>query len=647
VLQKSGTTHIDIDEFNLVESDSRKDKEEIINYASEHETKTKILERSIYLTGYDNLNLQRSKEYHILGWKDRPSKLSTGDYVFVFNTTGDKIESCFEIKSFSSNKNPIWHEESSYGDNGSQPLELVYPYRWDVVLIADRLDISKDTIFEFEPFSSDKKNFSMLLRNRHPRSLDNSQYTKFTTFLLDKIGTIAAKDNREQQEFRQEQLHKQDLKVFDDDKLPELTTEEIKIGYQKVSEELLISEEKVIEIVTALASGRHVLLAGPIGTGKTHLARMIPEVFWESLGGYIAEEHTATADWSTQDVIGGIMPKMQNGKVVYEIQYGCAVDTIRKNWQYGIDGGSRIQFRSSARDTPYRGIWLVIDEFNRADIDKSFGQLFTALRSHSLKIPTDEIGDSYRNLNIPEDYRIIGTLNTADKHFLFGLSDALKSRFAYIEIDIPSKEDHNKEIYYAMKNAISELRLSNLNSLVSLDSQNKKINEGTSNQGLYTRAYQAYYFLDSVRLFKKLGTAMLQLIYQNMLVATRITGDEKMALDNSLTSTLVPQLEGLPQAEIGTISALHGDGLVQFFSSAYKSPNRQSYSRTFMQILRYLQVRNPERLHNDFVNGLLKGEDDNTWMPIQLAYDAIKNNYELTLSRLKHAIDDLNEAAVI
>ncbi|GEM_PF-2567778 len=113
MLQKSGTTDIDIDEFNLVESDSRKDKEARINYASERETKTKILERSIYLTGYDNLNLQRSKEYHILGWKDRPSKLSTGDYVFVFNSTGDKIDSCFEVKSLSSNKNPIWHEESS------------------------------------------------------------------------------------------------------------------------------------------------------------------------------------------------------------------------------------------------------------------------------------------------------------------------------------------------------------------------------------------------------------------------------------------------------------------------------------------------------------------------------------------------------
>jgi 5-methylcytosine-specific restriction enzyme B len=379
------------------------------------------------------------------------------------------------------------------------------------------------------------------------------------------------------------------------------------------------------------------------------LAKIIPEIFWDSVGGYIAEEHTATADWSTQDVIGGIMPKMENGRVVYEIQYGCAVDTIQKNWQHGSGGDMRrVEFRSSTRDTPYRGVWLVIDEFNRADIDKSFGELFTALRTRSLKIPTGEIGYSYRDLKIPEDYRIIGTLNTADKPFLFGLSDALKSRFAYIEVGIPSKEDYDEEIYYAMKNAISELKLSNSDTLVSIDSQNKKIGQGPSNQEFYTRAYQAYDFLDCVRLFKKLGTAILQSIYQNMLVATRITGDTKMALDNSLTSTLVPQLEDLQQTEIGIIAALHGDSLVQFFRLAYKSPNRKSYSRAFSKTLQYLQVENRERLHREFINGLLKGEDDNTWwIPIQSAYDNTKNKFELDLSRLKDATDDLIESAVI
>ena len=98
------------------------------------------------------------------------------------------------------------------------------------------------------------------------------------------------------------------LKTFEDDGLPEPTPEDISSGYNQVTSKLLIPEEKILEIVAALVSGRHILLAGPIGTGKTRLAKMIPEIFWQSVGGYLAEEHTATSDWSTQDVIGGIIP---------------------------------------------------------------------------------------------------------------------------------------------------------------------------------------------------------------------------------------------------------------------------------------------------------------------------------------------------
>lgn len=436
------------------------------------------------------------------------------------------------------------------------------------------------------------------------------------------------------------------IETFDDEKLPKLSREDLDVGYQKISESLLISKEKVTEIVMALASGRHVLLAGPIGTGKTHLARIISEIVWDKVGGYFAEDHTATADWSTHDVIGGIVPKMEEGNVVYEIQYGCVVDTVRRNWQHGIEGGNRMGFRLAARK-PYRGVWLVIDEFNRADIDKAFGQLFTALRTRRLKIPTDRLGESYRNLKIPEDYRIIGTINTADKHFLFRLSDALKSRFAYIEIDIPSRHDYETEIYYAMKNALNEVELDNASTLVILNDNEKRIDPGNSSPELYTIAHQAYNFLDSVRVFKKLGTAILQLIYQNMLVATQLTGNAKIALDNALTSVLVPQLEGLSHADIGTLSALHDDRIIQFFKSVYRSPDRQSYYKSFAKTIEYLGTANHKQLAANFTAGSLKSEDENTWKPLQTAYDNKKKDLEFGLVRLKQAMDEFERSAVV
>jgi len=441
------------------------------------------------------------------------------------------------------------------------------------------------------------------------------------------------------------EISKSNVKTFEDDPLPIPTPEDLKNGYKKISDELLVPESKVIEIVTALASGRHVLLAGPIGTGKTRLAQIIPTAFWESIGGYYSEDYTATSDWSTQDVIAGIFPKMANDKPLYEIQNGCVVETVSKNWENGINGGNRSY--SNSTSSASRGTWLIIDEFNRADIDKAFGQLFTALRTRALKIPTDQKGLSYKYLKIPEDYRIIGTLNTADKHFLFQLSDALKSRFAYIEIDIPSRNEFEKEIYYAMKNAIEELGEDNYESLVAFDHDNKRLDKENSNEEFYTRVLQAYLFLDLVRIFKKLGTAILKLVYQNLLVGTRITGDSKLALDNSLNSTLIPQLENLSRSALGSIQAMYSKDIAEFFKNAYKNPNRQSYSDDFAKVLNYLKIQNAQRLATEFSNGSLQVDNTSTWTPIKTAQENKKNEFEQELIQLKQSIDEIINSVII
>lgn len=231
------------------------------------------------------------------------------------------------------------------------------------------------------------------------------------------------------------------------------------------------------------------MLSGPVGTGKTELATLIPKVFWKKVGGYHAEVYTANSDWSTHDVIDGIMPLIEKNEITYGFHYGCALETISKNWEKGIGGGSRTKFNFHGDE--FNGVWLVIDEFNRADIDKAFGHLFTALRTRWIKIPTNNKNESYVDVKIPKDFRIICTLNTSDKHFLFKLSDVLKSRFAFIKIDTPKKHnkgDEDKEIYYAMKNAAESIEIENpkLESLIFLDHGSKRVYEEKSNKAFYT-----------------------------------------------------------------------------------------------------------------------------------------------------------------
>ncbi len=436
------------------------------------------------------------------------------------------------------------------------------------------------------------------------------------------------------------------LDTFEDEPLPIPTSDDIKQGYEEISKLLLIPKDKVIEILAELASGNHVLLAGPIGTGKTQLAKMIPEVFWKKYGGYYADDFTATSDWNTQDVIGGIYPKMHDHNVEYDIQYGCVVDTVIKNWEEGLNGGRRIKRKFPQKSSPYRGVWLIIDEFNRSDIDKAFGQLFTSLRTRSLKVPTTEIRKSSKDLKIPRDYRIIGTLNTADKHFLFQISDALKSRFAYILIDTPKSTEYEKEIYYAIKNANSSLPLGNYDNILLISDDENKVSKVESNPDFYDRVLQAYYYLDTVRIFKKLGTGILQRIFQNMLISIKMTGDAEKSLDNSLTSTLIPQLENLPIAELGACEALYNGSVVQYFKDAYKRPNRQSYSDTFEKVMEYLQVNNSKQLRDRFSNGNLSPEDAG-WTTIQNAAEERGKRFSLGIRQFISAISDLKKSAVV
>ncbi len=96
--------------------------------------------------------------------------------------------------------------------------------------------------------------------------------------------------------------------------------------------------------------------------------------------------------------------------------------------------------------------WLVIDEMNRSNFDRAFGQLFTVLSGQSVVLPyTDEASgkplrlrlqqrppDSlYKDIVVGDSWRVIATINNFDKSLLFEMSFALMRRFAFIEVPAP------------------------------------------------------------------------------------------------------------------------------------------------------------------------------------------------------------------
>jgi 5-methylcytosine-specific restriction protein B len=197
---------------------------------------------------------------------------------------------------------------------------------------------------------------------------------------------------------------------------------------EKATEGLLFPTDTLRAVAAALRAG-HVILQGPPGTGKSSLARALCDAFQASVFPVTAHE-----DWTVFDVIGRLELRLHpdrkeeivpvNGYFTESV-IKCA-NTIVKHF----DDPSEPQAE-----------WLLIDELNRANMDRAFGELFTVLGSDAATpITLPHQRDNNRNLVVPRRFRIVATLNSFDRQFVNNLSQAIRRRFTFITVNIPDRK---------------------------------------------------------------------------------------------------------------------------------------------------------------------------------------------------------------
>jgi 5-methylcytosine-specific restriction protein B len=199
---------------------------------------------------------------------------------------------------------------------------------------------------------------------------------------------------------------------------------------QKVYDSGFYPREVVEEAVVAISIG-HLLIGGPPGTGKTKIAHELASACGAKL-----LTATANPEWSVYDVIGTLALKQEAGATSTVPQHGVITRAI-------IECANTMVRNNNTGDPP-SATWLLIDEINRAEIDRAFGPLFSALSGDQGYYTLDYMQGS-PDINIPERFRIIATMNDYDTRFVNSMSAALRRRFKRVLV-LPPENDADGKI---------------------------------------------------------------------------------------------------------------------------------------------------------------------------------------------------------
>lgn len=176
-----------------------------------------------------------------------------------------------------------------------------------------------------------------------------------------------------------------------------------------LADELLIEHSELLEIANLLSDKRQVIIYGPPGTGKTYVARKLAKALAGDPGRVeLVQFHPS---YAYEDFFEGYRPVIEN-----------------KQATFALVSGPFKRLAERALADPGHEYFLIIDELNRGNVAKIFGELYFLLEYRDDPI---QLQYSQVQFQLSPNIRIIGTMNTADRSIAL-LDAALRRRFAFV-----------------------------------------------------------------------------------------------------------------------------------------------------------------------------------------------------------------------
>ena len=208
-----------------------------------------------------------------------------------------------------------------------------------------------------------------------------------------------------------------------------------------LTDELLLGQEFLEEIEVLLREKRQIIFQGPPGTGKTYVAQALAN----RLAGTkdlvtLVQFHPS---YAYEDFVRGFRPTLEQDQAGFRLQDGPLIRAAERA-------------RADAKMKPEVKHFLIIDEINRGNLAKVFGELYFLLeyRNKSIRMQYQQEGE--KDFSLPKNLYIIGTMNTADRSIAL-VDLALRRRFYFI----PFHPDE-KPVKYVLRKWLKHKKLDNM-----------------------------------------------------------------------------------------------------------------------------------------------------------------------------------------
>jgi hypothetical protein len=191
----------------------------------------------------------------------------------------------------------------------------------------------------------------------------------------------------------------------------------INISDKDILKDLFIPDEQFFAITDLLKNNKNIILQGPPGVGKTFIAKRLAYSILGKKDPSKVEMIQFHQSYSYEDFIQGFRPN-ENGQ--FKIKNGVFYNLCRK-----------------AKDNPAEKYFFIIDEINRGNLSKIFGEVLMLIendkRNSEYALSLTYSKDSDDKFYVPDNVYLIGMMNTADRSLAM-VDYALRRRFCFIDL---------------------------------------------------------------------------------------------------------------------------------------------------------------------------------------------------------------------